>query len=113
LFSAIIRFKVEEVADRKIRPWRDEDQLKHQRARLIEIRHSAADYVSAFLAGQTTPTTVELLKARFAIGDSAELEVELMKQIREWIATLDDGDLLQYDVVSVKDLVFAQLRSWC
>src|SRR4030095_12075685 len=33
LFSAIVRFKVEEVADRKIRLWRDEDQLKYQRAR--------------------------------------------------------------------------------
>jgi hypothetical protein len=113
LFSAIVRFKVEEVADRKIRLWRDEDQLKYQRARLTEIRHSAVDYVSAFLKGQATPATTELLKTRFAIADSAELEAELMKQVRDWIATVEDSELLQYDVVSVKDLVFAQLRSWC
>ena len=30
LFSSILRFKVEEVADRKIRLWRDENQLNEQ-----------------------------------------------------------------------------------
>ena len=113
LFSAIVRFSVEEVADRKIRQWREEDQLKHQQVRLTEIRHSAVDYVSAFLNGQATPAAAEQLKTRFAIDDLAELEIELTKRIREWIATLDDSELRQYDVVSVKDLVFAQLRSWC
>jgi hypothetical protein len=113
LFSSIVRFTVEEVADRKIRHWREEDQLKHEQIRLTEIRHSAVDYVSAFLNGQATPAAAEQLKTRFAIEDLAELEVELTKRIREWITTVDDRDLREYDVVSVKDLVFAQLRSWC
>src|SRR5207244_13417604 len=49
LFSAILRFKVEEVVDRKIRLLRDENQLKDQFHRLNEVRRSAADYVSTFL----------------------------------------------------------------
>ena len=113
LFSAILRFKVEEVADTKIRCWRSENQQKEQIIRLKEVRDSAADYVSAFLNGQATPAAIEQLRVRFAIGDSRLLEGELAKQIREWIVGVDDSELLQYDVVTVKDLVFAQLRSWC
>ena len=55
----------------------------------------------------------EQLKAQFGIGDQKALEARLKGRIREWIATVEDSELLQYDVVSVKDLVFAQLRSWC
>jgi hypothetical protein len=69
--------------------------------------------VSAFLNGQATPAAIEQLRVRFAIEDSRLLEGELAKQIREWIVGMDDSELLQYDVVTVKDLVFAQLRSWC
>jgi hypothetical protein len=113
LFSAILRFKVEEAADIKIRRWRNENQLKEQVIRLKEVRDSAEDYVSAFLYGQATPAAIEQLRVRFAIEDSRLLEGELAKQIREWIVAVDDSELLQYDVVTVKDLVFAQLRSWC
>ena len=113
LFSAVLRFKVEEVADKKLRRWRNENQLKEQVIRLREVRNSAVDYVSAFLNGQATPAAIEQLSVRFAIGDSRLLEGELAKQIREWIVGVDDSELLQYDVVTVKDLVFAQLRSWC
>jgi hypothetical protein len=113
LFSAIIRFKVEEVVDSKIRPWREQDQLNEQLHRLTEVRNSATDYVGVFLNAQATPAAVEQLKARFASTDPKALEDELTRRIREWIATVDDADLLAYDVVTVKDLVFAQLRSWC
>jgi len=113
LFSAIIRFKVDEVVDGKIRPWRDASQLNEQLNRIKELRDTAAGYVNGFLNGQATPAAVEQLKQHFAIQDSKLLEAELRKQIQEWIATVPDSDLLQYDVVTVKDLVFAQLRSWC
>jgi len=56
---------------------------------------------------------VEQLKQELAIHDVTALEVELKKRIQEWILTVQDSELLQYDVVTVKDLVFAQLRSWC
>jgi hypothetical protein len=113
LFSAILRFKVEEIVDRKIRVWRDEDLLNQRLVRLNEIRQSAVDYVSPFLNGQATPTAIEQLKVQFGIADQPALESELKRRIREWIATVEDSELLQYDVVSVKDLVFARLRSWC
>ena len=113
LFSSILRFKVEEVADQKLRGWRNENQLTEQAVRLKEVRDSAADYVSAFLNGQATPAVIEQLRVRFAIEDSRLLERELARQVQEWIVAVDDSELLQYDVVTVKDLVFAQLRSWC
>lgn len=113
LFSAILRFKVEEAADRKIRPWREQNQLKEQLVRLTEIRQSAADYVGAYLNGQATPAAIEQLQTRFVTENSKTLEAELAERIAQWIATVDDSELLQYDVVTVKDLVFAQLRSWC
>jgi hypothetical protein len=113
LFSAILRFKVEEVVDSKIRSWREENQLKEQIQRLTELRASAADYVGVYLNAQATPAAVEQLRNRFAEQDSKALEGELVKRVREWIASVDDAELLQYDVVTVKELVFAQLRSWC
>jgi hypothetical protein len=113
LFSSILRFKVEEVVDRKIRQWRDENQLNEQSNRVTEIRHSAAVYVSTFLNGQATPAAIDQLKMRCGIQDAKALETELTSRIQHWIGSVDDSELLQYDVVSVKDLVFAQLRSWC
>jgi hypothetical protein len=113
LFSAILRFKVEEVVDRKIRLWREQNQLKEQLNRLHEIRQSAPDYVSTFLNGQATPVAIEQLKTRLGTEDLKALEAALRTRIHEWIVTLDDSELLQYDVVTVKDRVFEQLRSWC
>jgi hypothetical protein len=113
LFSAILRFKVEEVVDRRIRVWREQNQLKDQLNRLQEIRQSAPDYVSTFLNGQATPAAIEQLKVRLGTEDVKALEAELRTRIQDWIATLDDTELLQYDVVTVKDRVFEQLRSWC
>ena len=113
LFSAIIRFKVDEVVDSKIRPWREASELDEEGSRLRELRRVAVDYVHLFLNGQGTPAAVEQLKQELAIHDVTALEVELRKRIQEWILTVQDSELLQYDVVTVKDLVFAELRSWC
>jgi hypothetical protein len=113
LFSAIVRFKVDEVVDSKIRPWRQANELNELANRVKELRGCAADYVATFLNGQATPAAIEQLKQRFAIPDSKALEAELRRQIQEWIVTVEESELLQYDLVTVKDLVFAQLRSWC
>lgn len=113
LFSAVLRFKVEEAVDAKIRPWREENQTNENLNRVREIRESAPDYVSTFLNIQATPAAVDDLRQRLGIHDSKALESELRIQIRDWIAGVDDSDLLQYDVVTVKDLVFARLRSGC
>jgi hypothetical protein len=113
LFSAILRFKVEEVVDRKVRFWREQDQLKERLNRLNEIRAAGPDYVSLFLSGQATPGAIEQLKSRLGIEDAKALEDELKARIKDWIAVVEDHELLQYDVVTVRDVVFAQLRSWC
>jgi hypothetical protein len=113
LFSSILRFKVDEVVDRKVRPWREASHLNEEFQRLKEVRSSAAGYVGAFLNGQATPAALDRLKERFEISDPAILEIELRRRIDEWILTVEDRELLQYDVVTVRDLVFTQLRSWC
>ena len=113
LFSAIIRFKVEEVVDSKIRPWREASYLDEQGSKLRELRRIAVDYVNLFLNGQGSPAVIEQLQQKLAMHDIPALEVELRKRIQEWILTVDDNELLKYDVVTVKDLVFDQLRSWC
>ena len=59
LFSAIIRFKVDEVVDAKIRPWRDASQLNEQLNRVKELRDAAAGYVNTFLNGQATPAAAQ------------------------------------------------------
>src|SRR5207247_9920135 len=61
LFSSVIWFKVDEVVDGKIRPWRDAMQLNEQLTRLKELRGAAADYVSTFLQGQATAAAIEHL----------------------------------------------------
>ncbi len=113
LFSAFIRAIIEEVVDTKIQPWREENHLRSQADRLKEIRGAATDHVSTFLNLQATPAAVEQLKQRFGMDDSHALEAELRMRIDAWVAALEDEQLLQYDVFTVKDLVFAQLRSWC
>jgi hypothetical protein len=112
LFSIIARYKIEEVVELKINPWREASQLKELANGLRELRKSSLDYVSVFLNGQATPATVEQLKERFGMQDLGTLEQELRKRIEEWIFTVEDRELLQYDVVSIKDLIFGQLRAY-
>jgi len=113
LFSAIIRFKVDEVVDSKIRPWREASYLDEEGGKLRELRRIAVDYVNLFLNGQGSPTTIEQLQQELSIDNIPDLEAELRKRIQEWIQTVEDSELLKFDVVTVKDLVFDQLRSWC
>lgn len=113
LFSVLIRYRIEEVVEARIVPWREESKLQQQSDRVKEIRESATDYVEHFFRFQATPATIDQLKERFGIDDTKRLEVELQSRIHDWIASVDDEQLLQYDVFTVKDLVFAQLRSWC
>jgi hypothetical protein len=113
LFSSILRFKVEEVADRKIRYWRDQNYLNEQLARVKEIRTAAPTYVAAFLHGQATAAAIDEFKARFELDDMKDLENVLTGRVQDWIQTVEEAELLQYNVVSVKDFVFNKLRSWC
>lgn len=113
LFSSLIRPRIEELVEAKIESWRQEnlDQLKAERAR--EIRNAAPDYVNTFLNFQASPLTIDQLKQRFTIDDPQQLEIELKAKVRIWIDGVSDGELQQYDVFSIKDAVFAEIRSWC
>jgi hypothetical protein len=87
--------------------------LDEEGGKLRELRRIAVDYVNLFLNGQGSPTTIEQLQQELSIDNIPDLEAELRKRIQEWIQTVEDSELLKYDVVTVKDLVFDQLRSWC
>jgi hypothetical protein len=107
LFSTKIVDRIGKLAETRIQTWRDLVAV------WMEIRHYAADHVSAFLSSEANSEAVEQLKQRFGMDDLAELEAELKKRVRNWIAGIEDEKLLQYDVISVKDLVFSEIRSWC
>jgi hypothetical protein len=78
-----------------------------------EIRNAAPDYVATFLNFQASPATLDKVKQRFETDDLHALELKLRDRISDWIDEVGDQKLKQYDIFSVKELVFAQLRSWC
>ena len=108
LFSDAIRIRLDQLIEPNIRDWHQE-LLAH----VEDVRHSAADYISAFLGSEASPEQLDQLVKRFNIENVDDLDAELKKQIRTWIAGLDNEKVRQYDVITVKDLVFAELRSWC
>jgi hypothetical protein len=112
LFSTEIRAQIEEIVEAKIEPWRNQVYSVARTERLREVRHAAPDYVSAFLI-ESAPSMIETLKQTFRIDDISELEAMLRRQIEDWINGCDDRLIDQCDVVTIKDVVFAQLRSWC
>ena len=112
LFSTEIRAQIEEIVEAKIEPWRNQVYSVARTERLREVRRAAPDYVSAFLI-ESAPSLIETLKQTFRIDDMNELEAILKRQIEDWINGCDDRLIDQCDVVTIKDVVFAQLRSWC
>ena len=108
LFSDAIRIRLDQLIEPKIREWH-QALLSH----VEDVRQSAPDYVGAFLGSEASPEQVDQLIKRFNIENLEDLDQEVRKQIRTWIACLDNEKVRQYDVVTVKDLVFAELRSWC
>jgi len=113
LFSQDIRQRIEEIVESKIEPWRHANLDIVNTERIREIRNAAPDYVATFLSFQATPQAIDKLKQRFGITDLHELESELRDKIGTWIEELEDQKLKPYDIFSVKELVFAELRSWC
>lgn len=108
LFSDTIRIRLDQLIEPKIREWHQE-LLSH----VEDVRCSAPDYITAFLRSEASPGQIEQLMKRFTIDNLDDLDAELKKQIRTWVAGLDNEKVRQYDVITVKDLVFAELRSWC
>jgi hypothetical protein len=107
LFSDAIRIRLDQLIEPNIKLWYNE-LLSH----VEEVRQCAPDYVTTFLREGSTEEVEQLMK-RFSITDWDALDTELRKQVRTWIAGLDNEKVRQYDVLTVKDLVFTEIRSWC
>lgn len=113
LFGYGIRNQLERLVEGKVNPWRSESDREALAERLKEIRLAAPDYVTTFLQVHAGEPVIEQLMQMYGIYDIQELEDSLKRQVEIWIAETNDRLLVQYNVVSVQDLVFAQLRSWC
>jgi hypothetical protein len=107
LFSDSIRIRLDQLIEPSIKQWYTE-LLDH----VEEVRQCAPDYVTTFLREGSSEEVEQLMK-RFNTDDWDALDTDLRKQIRTWVTGLDNEKLRQHDVVTVKDLVFAELRSWC
>ena len=113
LFAHSIRNRLEQMVEQKLQPWRSDSDREASAARLQEIRRAAPDYVTTFLEMNAGEPVIEQLMQMYGIFDLPELEESLKRQVEIWISETNDRLLAQYNVVSVQDLVFAQLRSWC
>jgi len=113
LFSTSMRGRIAELVQKTIEPWRRQTDVEARARRLQEIRHSAPDYVASFLEVQAGTPIIDKLKEAYRTDDLTELETLLRHQVELWMGEADDRLIQQYDVVSVRDLVFAQLRAWC
>ena len=107
LFSDAIRIRLDKLIEPRIKTWYTE-LLDH----VEEIRQIAPDYVTAFLREASTEEVDQLMK-RFGITDWDALDSELRKQIQSWINGFDNENVRKHDVLSARDLVFTELRSWC
>ena len=107
VFSDVIRVRIDKLVEGKIQFWR---QVVVSWAK--EIRNMAIDHVSSFVA-EAAPDELDRLRGRVGVDDPDNFEIELKKRVRDWLGTLEDDKLLQYDMVAMKDLVYAELRSWC
>ena len=113
LHSPSITAEIQENVDMMIRQWREQSTGQLQPERATEVRHAAPDYVATFFTLHEGSEYIRQLQTNYGTDDLEELQTLLRNQIQQSVDELSDRLILQYDVVSVQDLVFAQLRSWC
>ena len=113
LFSDEVNAVLGQAVEPKIQSWRLQTDVTGRAERLQDIRRAAPDYVAAFMSVQAGTAIIDQLLQNYGLYDMNELEEQLKRQIESWIQDVDDRLIQQYDVVSVQELVFAQLRSWC
>lgn len=107
LFCDAIRVRIDKLVEAKVEFWR---QVVVGWAK--EIRSMAIDHVTTFLA-EAEPEDLDRLKQFVSADDPEAFELQLRTRVEDWLNTLEDDKLLQYDVMAVKELVYAELRSWC
>jgi hypothetical protein len=113
LFSVDVQARLEQLAEPQIQAWRLLTDVSGRASRIHEVRCAASGYVGAFLTVQAGTAIIDQLQHNYGVDDPNELEPLLKRQIEIWIEDVDDRLIEQYDVASVQELVFAQLRSWC
>jgi len=115
LFAPEICVKLQKIVDAMVDPWRQEHFLKleSESSRAEQNRTSAQGHVAIFLSDRATPAQIAALQTRFGVQDLRTLETRLEAEIHSWINGQTNEELLQYDLNSIQEHVFAQLLSWC
>jgi hypothetical protein len=113
LFSPTVIQRIEGIMEERLRPWREENWAQQRAERAREVRQASPDYVATFLTVQATAQTVEQLRTRLKAENVNALESVLRQRIQTWVEQLPDEEVNRYDIFTVKDAVFDQLRSWC
>jgi hypothetical protein len=111
LFTYERRQRMNAIVDETIGPWREE----YWKAE--EVRRSASPLVQEFLSIEATPDDRLKLTQRFhnpsASVPNKEIDEEIERQVQVWLAGLPNATLAACDDAALRDLVFAELRSWC
>jgi hypothetical protein len=115
LFAPEICVKLQKIVDAMVEPWRQEHflRLEAEASRAEQNRTSAEGHVAEFLNQRATPDQVQSLRTRFGIQDMKNLEARLETEIHSWVNGQTTEELLQFDLNSIREHVFAQLLSWC
>jgi hypothetical protein len=107
LLSYDRRRQMNEIVEDTVRPWREE----YWKAE--EVRRSASVLVQEFFSIEATPEDRLKLTQRFHLPHPSDIEVEIDRQVQYWLATLSNARMAACDGDALRELVFAELRSWC
>ncbi len=115
LFAPEICVKLQKIVDAMMEPWRQEHFLKleAEARRAEQYREIAMTFVAEFLHERATPSQLDLLRQRFGVQDVQAIESRLEAEMRSWANGQTNEELLMGDSQSIKNLVFAQILSWC
>jgi hypothetical protein len=115
LFAAEICVKLQKIVDAMVEPWRQEHflRIESELSRAEQNREAALGHVSAFLTEKATPAQIQALRVRFGVHDLKAIEARLETELHSWVNGLTNEEVLRYDANSIRELVFAQLLTWC
>ena len=113
LFGLPIRGRLESLVNFKVESWREAMRSSVDTMHIDEVRKAAVDYVRDFVRSEGG-TVLEQLRLRMGATDLERLESELKARIHAWMeGELSQEELLDHDVLSIREPVYARLRSWC
>jgi hypothetical protein len=107
LLSYQRRKRMNDIVEETVRPWREE----YWKAE--EVRRSASVLVQEFFAIEATPEDRLKLSQRFHVPSPTDLEGDIDRQVQSWLAGLSNARIAACDDEALRELVFAELRSWC